>query len=351
MKLIKPAAAILTAAVIGAQLFACGKSDSSSGSYDYSKGLDSNGYFKGVKAAELVTLPQYKGIDIDSSVLVADDAAVQEQVDGVLSKYSSHEQIKDRAVEDGDTINIDYVGSIDGVEFSGGSTGGMGTTVTIGVTNYIDDFLEQLIGHTPGENFDIEVTFPEDYGKDDLNGKDAIFNVTINYIEGELITAELTDEIAADYGFDSVDAMLQDIRDWLIANQKFQVFVGLLEQATCSDIPETVLNYVIDYDLEQYSYYAAMYGVTVEELLIQQMGYESKQAYIDANMEYYVTNATQYLAAQAIAELEGLTVSAADLEEAGYTEFIEDYGEPYLKQYLLFQEVIPDFIVENGNVK
>lgn len=85
-------------------------------------------------------------------------------------------------VKDGDTVNIDYVGSIDGVEFAGGNTQGMGTQLVIGSHSYIDDFEEQLIGHKVGEEVDVLVTFPEDYGKEDLNGKEALFKVVINGI-------------------------------------------------------------------------------------------------------------------------------------------------------------------------
>lgn len=89
------------------------------------------------------------------------------------------------AVEDGDTVNIDYVGSIDGVEFSGGNTQGAGADLTIGSGTYIDDFEEQLIGHYIGETVEVNVTFPENYGNEDLNGKDAVFEVTINGIYQE----------------------------------------------------------------------------------------------------------------------------------------------------------------------
>lgn len=85
-------------------------------------------------------------------------------------------------VEDGDTVNIDYVGSIDGVEFDGGTTQGMGTDLVIGSGSYIDDFEDQLIGAHPGDQVDVYVTFPEDYGVEDLNGKEALFQVTVNGI-------------------------------------------------------------------------------------------------------------------------------------------------------------------------
>jgi len=85
-------------------------------------------------------------------------------------------------VKDGDTVNIDYVGSVDGVEFEGGNTNGAGADLTIGSGSYIDDFEEQLIGAHPGDTVEVNVTFPENYGNEELNGKDAVFTVTVNGI-------------------------------------------------------------------------------------------------------------------------------------------------------------------------
>lgn len=85
-------------------------------------------------------------------------------------------------IENGDTVNIDYVGTVDGVEFDGGSTNGAGADLTIGSGRYIDDFEEQLIGSHPGDTVEVNVAFPEDYGNEELNGKDAVFEVVINGI-------------------------------------------------------------------------------------------------------------------------------------------------------------------------
>ena len=86
-------------------------------------------------------------------------------------------------VEDGDTVNIDYVGSVDGVEFEGGSTQGQGTDLVIGSGSYIDDFEEQLIGAHPGDEVDVYATFPDPYNNNpNLSGKEALFEVTINGI-------------------------------------------------------------------------------------------------------------------------------------------------------------------------
>ena len=86
-------------------------------------------------------------------------------------------------IENGDTVNIDYVGSVDGVEFEGVSTQGQGTDLVIGSGSYIDDFEEQLIGAHPGDEIDVYTTFPDPYNNNpDLSGKEALFEVTINGI-------------------------------------------------------------------------------------------------------------------------------------------------------------------------
>jgi trigger factor len=85
-------------------------------------------------------------------------------------------------VKDGDTVNIDYVGRIDGVAFEGGDTKGQGAQLTIGSGTYIDNFEEQLIGSHPGDEVKVTVTFPENYGNEELNGKEAVFDVVVNGI-------------------------------------------------------------------------------------------------------------------------------------------------------------------------
>lgn len=114
--------------------------------------------------------------DVDTSETTSDDMSAME------TEYSTDTSL---TVEDGDTVNIDYIGYIDDVAFDGGSTDGMGTSLTIGSGQYIDDFEEQLIGHNVGEMVAVNVTFPEDYGVEELNGKEARFDVTINGIYEE----------------------------------------------------------------------------------------------------------------------------------------------------------------------
>ena len=115
--------------------------------------------------------------DVENSV--TDDSVAGSVIEAEETTYQTDPSL---TVADGDTVNIDYVGSIDGVEFAGGNTQGMGTDLVIGSGSYIDDFEEQLIGAHPGDNVTVTVTFPEDYGKENLNGKEAVFEVTVNGI-------------------------------------------------------------------------------------------------------------------------------------------------------------------------
>ena len=103
---------------------------------------------------------------------------------GTTTESETTQLLTDTSLEiaDGDTVNIDYVGSVDGVEFEGGNTQGQGADLTIGSGRYIDDFEEQLIGAHPGDEVDVTVTFPENYGNEELNGKEALFKVVINGI-------------------------------------------------------------------------------------------------------------------------------------------------------------------------
>lgn len=118
----------------------------------------------------------------DSSGSGSTDTTDTTDSDSANSSTDTYSTDTSLTVEDGDTVNIDYVGSIDGVEFDGGNTNGAGTDLTIGSGLYIDDFEEQLIGAHPGDTVEVNVTFPEDYGNEELNGKDAVFEVVINGI-------------------------------------------------------------------------------------------------------------------------------------------------------------------------
>ncbi len=347
----KKAAAVLLGLVVLATSFASCSINSGKKKFDYSAGLTDDGFFKNIKATDYVTLPEYKGVPISPEVLVASEEDLNQQIANLLARYTTYEQITDRAVADGDTINIEYVGKIDGKEFDGGSTNGAGTDVTIGVTQYIDDFLEQLIGHKPGETFDIEVTFPDPYTNNpELSGKDAVFTVTINYIRGKAIEAELSDEIAAEYGFNTKEELIADIERWIINEQKLHFFEELIAGIECEEVPAAIIDYVKKLDVAYYEDYATLYNMDLDAFMATFMGYQSLDAYLEAQADAFKETATRYLIVQAIAETEGLKATDEDITEAGYTDYIKSHGRPYLKLILLHSKIVPNFVVDNAKV-
>lgn len=325
-----------------------GANSAAASTFDYSKGLTEDGYFEGVKALDYVTLKDYKGVSIPAETSVASDEDVQSQIDSLLAKYTTNEKLTDRAVADGDTINIDYVGSIDGEEFKGGSTGGAGSTVTIGTTNFIDDFLEQLIGHKPGETFDIEVTFPDPYTANaDLAGKDAVFNVTINYIQGDEIVPEFNDDFVAtnlsDYGFASAEDARKEIATSIIQNQEYTYLWETMQAGTqVSEVPQSVLDYTSALLVQSYTSTAAQYSLDLATYL-SYMGYATTDDLLADSAEQIEASAKEMLIAQAIAETEAIKVEDDDIKDYfgldDLSDYSDYYGRPFLTLYAMRNQV------------
>ena len=320
--------------------------------FDFSAGIDENGHWTGVKALDYVTLPNdYKSIPVPAAEVTPTDEEVQSMISSITSGYATLEQVTDRAVADGDTVNIDYVGSVDGTEFEGGSTQGKGTVVTIGVTQYIDDFLDQLVGHKPGETFDVNVTFPEDYGVEELNGKDAVFSVTINYIQ-ETKQPDVTDEwveqtLKGKYGWTTVAEMDKEIRDGLqYKHSADYVRSYILENSEVSEIPASIVDQQAAQLVYQYEYYANMYGTDLASFLKMSAGVETTDELVEKNKESLTDAAKVYLVFQAVAEDAGIEVTPDELTNyltsvSGNSDTASletKYGKGYLALQALVQK-------------
>ena len=155
-------------------------------------------------------LGQYEGVEVPFKDQVVTDEDVDAEIERMRKRNASLEEVEDRAAQEGDTVTIDYEGFKDGVAFEGGK--GEGYNLKLGSKSFIPGFEEQVAGHSVGEEFTIEVKFPEDYHAEDLKGADATFNVKIHAIKTEIIP-ELDDEFAKDVSeFDSLDELKADIR-------------------------------------------------------------------------------------------------------------------------------------------
>ena len=322
--------------------------------FSHSEGLDDNGFWVGIKALDYVEIFDYKAMPIPAEIHEVSDYDIQNEVDYILGGYDLNEHIVNRAVVNGDTVNIDYVGSVDGVEFDGGSTGGQGTYVIIGVTSYIDDFLEQLIGHMPGDTFNVEVTFPDDYQEEQLKGKDAVFVTTINFINGESLLDDdfVVENLSTTYGWTTVEGMREGLRDDLQKNSINQyIHQQFTSDTTVNSIPDEMTKYQEGLMINFFQEYANMYEMELDDFLKDYVGVADVDALKEANRETIISEATYALVIQAIAEDAGITVDEADLvkylETDDYSSFVEQYGLPYLKQYALAQKVV-DYVVDNA---
>lgn len=356
---------VCTCLALALSLAGCGASSSSSqaasGSSSavedhsdvYSAYLNDDGTLKGVDSATLVTLPQYKGISVPAEEYTITDDELNTQINSILDQYATYDQITDRAIADGDVVNIDYVGTVDGEEFSGGNTNGRGTLVTAGSDTYIDDFLTQIIGHTPGETFDVNVTFPDPYENNpDLAGKAAVFHTTINYIQGDKQVPELTDEFVsqtsalADYG--TAQGMKDTIRTSMEDNKADNyVLQKVLDECQFSEFPADLVDQLVDVSMAQFESQASVYGLDMETAR-SMMGYESE----DAQREAMTASAQEQLKTvvmlEAIAKAEGLTVDedaltnyfSTNVGTSDYSAYQTYYGRGYLCQAVLLDSTM-----------
>ena len=211
---------------------------------DYGQGLNEDGTLEGVKATDYVTVCDYSALKIPKKEVKVSDSDVQTEIDTILSSYN---QVTDRKVKKGDTVNIDYKGMVDGKEFDGGTASG--ASLKIGSGTFIDGFEDQLIGKMPGETVQVKVTFPKDYQGKEVAGKDAVFETTINYIDE---TPKLTDKFVKEklsdrYGYTTVKEMKKTIRDEIFKTNKTDyIWNHMIEKSKFKEIPDELINDRVD---------------------------------------------------------------------------------------------------------
>ena len=335
--------------------------------FSFSQAYDDNGYLKDVTALDYVTLPDdYADITIDADLGQVTDEDISNYIDqNVLSNYATDEKVTDRAAADGDTVNIDYVGSVDGVEFDGGNTQGNGADLTLGSHSYIDDFEDQIVGHTPGETFDVTVTFPENYGNADLSGKEAVFETTLHYIK-ESVTPELTDDwvkenLSATMNLNSIDELKAFVKSTMLYdNQSSEVYSALHDKVSYTDeLPQIALDYYRDVLLYRIYTYAQNYGTTMDALLASGMmgsSYDNVDAYLKDAHDSIRSITQQALLMQAVAEKMGFRCDTATMNAdfgryygtTDPTQYVTAYGENYVKMNVLQSDVMQNLI---DNVK
>ena len=311
-------------------------------SSDANAGLTADGRIDGVDVLSLVTLANYENISVPADEV----SATEEEVDNTINAtLTSHRELStDAALEiaDGDTVNIDFVGTVDGVEFEGGNSGGSGYDLTIGSGSFIDNFEEQLIGHKPGEEVTVNVTFPEGYS-DELGGKEASFAVTVN---GIMVTPELTDAFVVENFAEEGVSTAAEYRA-KVENDYYEDHLGeyltnyVVENSMVSSYPKDYLNAVKsfikfedEYMMDYYNQMYASFGMegntnvweTRGEEITDELSYEKE---LKARAEETIKAALVY---QAIFEKAGLNI---DTESSGEGALAQEAIAQAVKDYLV----------------
>ena len=219
-----------------------------------------------------VTLGEYKGVCVKKTVTEVTDAQVDAKVEEERKKQATEVAVEDRAVAEGDTVNLDYAGTVDGVAFAGGTAEGQ--TLKIGSHTFIPGFEEQMVGMSIGEEKDLDVTFPEQYQAKELAGKAAVFHVKVNSITTTELPA-LDDDFAKDISeFDTLEEYKKDIRAKLeaqAAERDQNVFTNaviekVMENATV-DIPEAMIERQIDSMMRDFEYRLRAQGLKLADFM------------------------------------------------------------------------------------
>ncbi len=219
-----------------------------------------------------VTLGDYKGIEVEKKTAEVTDEELQAEIDKVRESNSRMITVDDRAVQDGDITTIDFEGFVDGEPFEGGK--GEDYPLTIGSHSFIDNFEEQLIGKNIGEETEVNVTFPEQYQAEELQGKPAVFKVTIKEIKVKELP-ELDDDFAQDVSeFDTVDEYKEDLKKKLLENkeaalkrEKEEDVVGKIIENATMEIPDPMVDTQVRQMVQEFSQRIQSQGLSLQQYM------------------------------------------------------------------------------------
>lgn len=311
---------------------------------------------------DYIKLGKYLGIEItvDRLTVSEEDVYLMMQKD-MKANGAKLSEVTGRSVKKGDTVNIDYEGIKDGTAFEGGTDTGF--DLLIGSGAFIPGFEDQIIGAKKGDKFDINITFPENYGNADLAGQPVIFKITVNKIQ----SYELTEEyLTANTEFTTIDAYKASCGDALrLQNEQAmekdkdnKIYDAIVKDSEITSFPETLLNYYAE-DLKVfYTNYAAAYGVDLATFL-GASGISEDQFAADSKA-YAESMATRELVMKAVIKAENITLSEEEFNQ-GIDEYVTQYGyesrealleiakEDILREDLLYNKAF-DFIISKAIV-
>ena len=313
-----------------------------------------------------VELGEYKGLKATKFVHRVTDEEIDRRIQQDVDKATTMADVTDRNVENGDTVNLDYAGTVDGVAFEGGTA--KGQTLEIGSGHFIPGFEEQMVGMAIGEEKDLNVKFPDEYHAENLKGKDAVFHVKVNAIQAKVVPA-LDDDFAADVSeyntFDEYKAsIVKELTDRAQKNADTQLENSLVQQAVDAsdcDIPDAMIDDETDvmiremklrmmYQGLQFEDYIKYTGQT-EDQIREMYKPEAKnrvkmQLVLEAGIKAESIEPTEEEVEKAIAD----EAERAGREVEDFKKSLNDRQKEYLKENAAIRKFV-DLIVASAQVE
>ncbi len=265
-----------------------------------------------------VTLGDYKGVEIEKVEVEVTDEDVQAELLNVQKQNARNIPVEDRAAKMDDEVTIDFEGFIDGEAFEGGK--GENYQLTLGSHSFIDTFEDQIVGKNIGDEFDVNVTFPENYQAEDLAGKPALFKCKLNGIK-ETELPELDDEFASEVSeFDTLDEYKADIKETLKAkkesaakNTKEGLVIDKIIESATMDIPEPMVETTKEQMMNEFAQQISYQGLSIEQYF--QFTGMTKEKFMETATPEAERRIKSRLVLEAIAVAEDIQVSDDELNE------------------------------------
>lgn len=217
-----------------------------------------------------INLGDYKSVKVEKEALDVNDEKVNAEIEIMRSNAGKLKEVADdEAAKDKDVTNINFEGFIDGEAFDGGKAEGF--DLTLGSKSFIDTFEDQIIGHKKGDEFDVNVTFPEEYHAENLKGKPAVFKVKVNSIKRKE-EAELNEDLAKELGYDSVEDLKVKTKENLTKREETRIeneYRGKVVDAVVDtvnfEIPEAVVEREIQFQINRFAQQLQMQGMSLNQ--------------------------------------------------------------------------------------
>ncbi len=266
----------------------------------------------------VVVVPPYLALPYPKPNLEVTDEEINARLEAVQKKNGRLITVEDRPAQVGDTVSIDYQGFVDDVAFEGGT--GSNNNLVLGSHSFIDTFEDQIVSHSIGESFDVNVTFPQEYHEPTLSGKPAVFKVTLNGIS-YLELPPIDDDFAKDFSeFDTIAEYKESLEKELAENkaheaehQKEAAVMSKIAEGLEADIPECMFESQVDNLVESFARRIQSQGIDLETYF-RYFG-QSMENLREAQYQTAVTQVKSRLALEEIAKKENITVSDEEYKE------------------------------------